>query len=450
LLLPVEAAAIWTLLGGYLLLPSATAVHFELLPTLDKSTIPTIAAFVFCWMKGARSPAPARSPLVYFCTLLFIVSPFFTSLTNSYELQYGGRSLPGFYPVDGVKAALLNVVTLLPFFLGMRFFSSDDSRAQLLKAIPIAGLFYSLPMLLEVRLSPQLHRIVYGFEPGGFIGEVRGEGYRPVVFLHQGLEVALFAAMAVIIAVVAVRLKWRLLRLPAGAVATYLSGVLLLCKTLGATMYAVFAVPMVLLFKPKTWVRGACAIALIICAYPLLRTYDLIPVHQVTGAASRISAERSTSFAVRVENEDLLLAKANEKPVLGWGTWGRNRIYNRTSGTDESITDGEWIIQFGSFGWLGYLSLFGLFASSLLRARTRVQGPVTEATFVVAAMSLLLAVNLLDLIPNANLVPLTYLMAGSVAGCIGAKSSRRSTNLGTEPAERLQLSLSKLPEGVRL
>jgi hypothetical protein len=149
-----------------------------------------------------------------------------------------------------------------------------------------------------------------------------------------------------------------------------------------------------------------------------------------------ISKERSTSFAVRVENEDLLLAKGNKKPAFGWGAWARNRIYDRKSGTDVSTTDGEWIIQFSTFGWLGYLSLFGLLTSSLMRARGGVRGPVTEASVVLGGLSLLLAINLIDLLPNANLVPLTYLIAGSVAGCVRARSSRKSAPQRLDNSER--------------
>jgi hypothetical protein len=257
-----------------------------------------------------------------------------------------------------------------------------------------------------------------------------------VVFLDQGLQAALFAATAVIAAAVATRMKWRLFSMPARAAATYLGVVLLLCKTLGAAIYAILAVPMVLFLKPKAWVNFACGIGLLICAYPLLRTFDIIPVHHITSAAMAISKERSTSFAVRVENEDLLLAKGNKKPAFGWGAWARNRIYDRKSGTDVSTTDGEWIIQFSTFGWLGYLSLFGLLTSSLMRARGGVRGPVTEASVVLGGLSLLLAINLIDLLPNANLVPLTYLIAGSVAGCVRARSSRKSVPQRLDNSER--------------
>ena len=71
-----------------------------------------------------------------------------------------------------------------------------------------------------------------------------------------------------------------------------------------------------------------------------------------------------------MKNEDLLLAKGQPEAILRLGHVGPKSRLDRKSGDDISITDGEWIIQFGMFGWLGYLSLFGLFTSSLLRARS--------------------------------------------------------------------------------
>lgn len=422
-LLPVEAAAIWSILGGYLLLPSTIRVDLHFLPPLDKSNIPAVSAFLLCWMKGTQSPAPRRSSLVYLFALGFVASAMLATLDNSYELHMGDRSIPGFYPLDGVKLAIQNAITLLPFFVGMRFLPSDEGRAQLVKAIAIAALVYSLPMLFELRMSPQLQRLIYGAAPAGFDTLIRAGGYRPLVFLSNGLELALFTSIAFIATAVAVRAKWRLLHLPAGAAATYLGGLLLLCKTLAMIVYGAVAAPLVLFTAPKTWVRISCVVVLIICAYPALRTYDIIPVHRVVAAADSISAERAGSFAYRVKNEDKLLAKANQKALFGWGTWGRNRVYDQKSGSDESVTDGAWIIRFGMFGWFGYLSLFGLFATAIFAARSGVKGPVTASAILVGGLTLLLAVNLIDLIPNANLLPLTYLMAGSIAGRARVRAS---------------------------
>jgi hypothetical protein len=184
-------------------------------------------------------------------------------------------------------------------------------------------------------------------------------------------------------------------------------------------------------------------LVLIILTYPLLRTYDIIPVRQVAAAATMVSEARGGSFAYRVRNEDRLLAKANQKPLLGWGTWGRNRIYNEESGADESITDGGWIIRFGMFGWLGYLTQFGLFAAAIFSARSTARGPVTSASIMLGGLTLILVINLADLVPNANLLSLTFLLAGSIAGrsriaarvrtVKPAASGRRATTEATVP-----------------
>jgi hypothetical protein len=358
--------------------------------------------------------------------LTWIFAPLFTSLGNSYEIQIGDRSLPGFYPLDAAKTSVDNLITLLPFFAGMRFLSTDSARASLLRSLPCAALFYSLPMLFEIRMSPQLHRWVYGFHPFSFEQQVRGGDFRPVVFLGHGLATALFTSLAVIAAIAVARAKWRIFRQPAALVAGYLTALLLLCRTWGATIYLIVIGPVVWFTKPRTWVRVSVVIALLVCAYPLLRAYDIVPVHRVLEAANSINPDRAASFKTRVVNEDILLAKANQKPFFGWGAWGRNRVYQQGTGKDISITDGGWIMQYGAWGWLGYLSYFGLFAAALFRSRIGVRGPVTENSIAVGSLSLLVAVNLIDMVPNSALVPFTYLAAGSLAGAVRARSAKKA------------------------
>lgn len=423
--LPVDKAAIWSLLAGYLLLPSAMSVDLKGLPPLDKFTIPTVTTFLLCWMRGAPNEQPRRSVLIYLLSAIFVISPIFTSFTNSYEVQIGNKSLPGFYPLDGVKYSIQNLIEIAPLFIGMRFISTSSARYTLFWAIPTSALLYSLPMWLEIRLSPQLHRWVYGYFPHSFAQQYRDGGFRPVVFLGHGLEVALFASLALVAAMVGIKAKRKFFGQSASLVSGYLAVLLVFCKTLGAMIYAVIAAPIVFLAGPRTWVRAALAILLVICAYPLIRTYNLSPVHYVTQIAGSFSADREGSFGLRVENEDTLLARANEKPLLGWGAWGRSRIYKASTGEDLSVTDGEWIIQYGELGWLGYLAEFGLFTASVWWARRAVRGAVTQDTIVIGGLSLLLALNAIDLIPNSNLRPYTYLISGTLAGCVASRRRRR-------------------------
>jgi MFS superfamily sulfate permease-like transporter len=103
-------------------------------------------------------------------------------------------------------------------------------------------------------------------------------------------------------------------------------------------------------------------------------------------------------------------------------------VFDQETGQDLSITDGTWIIRFGMFGWFGYIALFGLFAAAIFNARSGVTGPVTSSTILLGGLTLMLAVNLTDLIPNANLLPLTYVVAGSISARPRRKP-RRSASL---------------------
>ena len=59
----------------------------------------------------------------------------------------------------------------------------------------LGGLIYVPLCLFEVRMSPQLHNMVYGFAQHSFGQTVRGGGWRPMVFMQHGLAVGLFMSV---------------------------------------------------------------------------------------------------------------------------------------------------------------------------------------------------------------------------------------------------------------
>lgn len=383
---------------------------------MDKMAITTVATLVLCWMKGTQVIRPQRSVLMYILAFGFIIAPILSSFDNSYELQLGAASIHGFYPLDGVKIALRNMMLLAPLHIGRRFLSTDYARALLLKALPAAMLVYSLPMLFEIRISPQLHGWVYGYFPNDtFLQEVRAGGFRPVVFVGHGLALATLTAIAVLAAVVIMRAKGRIVRAPTGAVVAYLSGLLVLCKSLGPGLYAVIFAPIALFTKPRLWVKIGCAVSLVILSYPLLRDHGLAPTELVSRVATSISPERNNSLQVRLLNEGQLLAKAEQKPWFGWGAWGRNLIYDQWTGKNISVTDGGWIIYFGVYGWFGYLCFYGLLAAALFQALAAMGKELTPGNITRGGVALLLAVYLIDSIPNAPEEWLIFLLAGSLA-----------------------------------
>ncbi len=133
--------------------------------------------------------------------------------------------------------------------------------------------------------------------------------------------------------------------------------------------------------------------------------------------SSAISEARAESFDFRMRNEDMLLDKANLRPWFGWGTWGRNRIYDPRSGKDLSVTDGRWIQVIGSFGWIGLIAEFGLLALPVFSCvKTLRYIKSRREAVIMAAVTLLLGINVLDLLPNNTMTPWTWLMAGALLG----------------------------------
>ena len=190
--------------------------------------------------------------------------------------------------------------------------------------------------------------------------QVRGGGYRAVVFLQHGLWLAIFMAMAMLGTIALWRHArqqgnpnaWRL-----GVAALWLLMTLVLCNSLGALIIALLFLPVVLFMGVRGQLLFAAIIAGAILIYPMLRGSGLVPVQTLLSWSRAISEERADSLAFRFRNEDILLARANEKPLSGWGGFGRNRVRDPETGRDISTTDGMWIITIGTWGWPGYISL---------------------------------------------------------------------------------------------
>jgi hypothetical protein len=290
-------------------------------------------------------------------------------------------------------------------------------------------------------MSPQLHRWVYGYFPNdSFAQQIRGTGFRPVVFFSHGLTLALFTAIALLAAIVSLRAKWRIFGVNSAGVAAYLSVMVVLCKTLGAAIYAIVFTPLIFLTRPRFWVKFGCAASLVVCVYPALRAHDLTPIELVADVANAVSKDRSASFQTRVQNEGQLLAKANEKPVFGWGGWGRNRIFDKWTGQDISVTDGGWIIQFGVYGWFGYLCLFGLLALAQFIALRAMDEEVTPANFARGGLALVLMVYVIDSIPNGTQTAVVFLLAGCIASVPRRSARKAKSELISAAPEELALA----------
>ncbi len=417
---PVGDATLWTILGGYMLLPAVVEVKFPMIPALDKTSIPNVAAFLGCIL---ATPKTIRLwygfGLVEICVLALVIGPFVTSELNADQVVVGGAVLPGATSYDAGSAVIFEIIDLLPFFVGRQILRSALDTENILRVLLIAGIAYSPLILLEVRLSPQLHTWIYGYFPSSFAQALRDGGFRPVVFMGHGLLVSFFVLTTAIAAAAFWRTNTRvsrLIRMPLGGVTAYLSGVLILCKTLSALAYGVVLVPLVRFAKPKLQVKIAVALVSVALLYPILRVENLVPTDLILRLAASVSTERADSLNTRFTNEDQLLERASQRFLFGWGRFGRDRIYD-DFGNDISLADGRWIITMGQFGLIGFLAEFGLLALPVFRALSALRlTPSFNDKVFLAALTLILAINVFDLLPNSPLRPWTWLVAGALLG----------------------------------
>jgi hypothetical protein len=442
----VERALIWSILGGYLILPPIAEFSLPVIPAVDKVSIPNVMAYLVCiFSLNMRISFMPKSRLGQALMVVFLVSPILTVFTNSEEIRFGlatsgsfnilnstyliNWGLPGLRVYDSLSFVANQFIFMIPLFLGRKILATPAAMKEMFRALMAGGLMYSLPMLLEVRLSPQLNIWIYGFFQHDFSQAVRGGGYRPFVFLQHGLWVAFFAMMALVSALVLARDADPKRRPKLTLIVIYLFVVLLACKSLGSIIFAVILLPLVALTGPHMQFRIAAIMALIAVTYPLMRGSGVIPTEAMVAFIENYSAERAQSLAYRFGNEDALLARAAEKLFFGWGSWGRNLIYSNITGELETIPDGRWIITIGTHGWVGYIAQFGLLALPLFLVWWRSRKiDAAQISRWVGPLALLLGTNMIDMLPNATLIPFTWLMAGSLLGYAEmAKVSRLDT-----------------------
>ncbi|WP_367150660.1 hypothetical protein [Leisingera sp. F5] len=427
--LPLERAILWCLIAGYLLLPPLAEFDLPLVPDMDKFAIPSVMAFLLCLLL-LRRPVPLlpRHPAVRVLALLFVfgVIPtvltngepvLFRSIANSEPIIFLTNQLPGLRWRDLGSVIINQMIVLMPFLLARRYLSTPEAQRELLLALMIGGLAYTIPSLIEIRLSPQMNVWFYGFFQHDFSQMIRQGGFRPIVFLPHALWLAFFMLSALLAATALARAASSGQRLRLILAAVYLFAVLVLCKSLASLAYALAFTPVVALAPLRWQLRAALLLALIAVVYPMLRNTGLVPTEALVAQAEAISAERAHSLNYRFENETQLLARAAEKPWFGWGGWGRNLVRHAGTGQILSIPDGRWIIVFGTFGWLGYAAEMGLLAAPLvLLAQAARRAPRGSISPYAAPIALILAATMVDMLLNATLIPITWMCAGSVLG----------------------------------
>jgi len=410
---PARRAIVISFVGAWLFLPQAV-LPLPGIPDYDKIAATCYGILLATCIFDVGRFSTFRLSWIDIPMVIWCLCPVASSLSNDLGLY------------DGMAAALGQTVTWgVPYFLGRIYLNSLNGMRELAIGIFVGGLAYVPLCWFEMRFSPQLHRIVYGGNPGAdFSQTIRLGGYRPTVFLTHGLAVGAFMMGATLVGIWlwqtgTVKQLWSI---PIEWLVGALFITFILTRSTGA--YALLAGGIAVLFVAKNLRTAILAFVLIagIAVYLYLNAASGAYVaDQMAESLSKILPEdRVGSLVFRLNNEELLSAKARERITFGWGGYGRALLFN-PDGSQRTIPDSLWINIFGQNGIVGLVSLFVamlLPTLSLFWARYPARLWTNRRVASAAVIALMTALYMVDCLINAMVNPIYILAAGGIAGLV--------------------------------
>ena len=403
---PPRRAVIMAFISAWLFLP---IYEYELrgLPDYNKITATSVGVLFGILIFDTQRLFSLRGHWFDIPMLLWCFSPFASSVTNGL----------GIY--DGASAVLSQfIIWGLPYLIGRIYFNTFMGLRELAIGIFIGGLIYVPLCLFEIRMSPQLHNMTYGFHQHQFAQSIRFGGYRPTVFMQHGLAVSMWMVTACIVGI------WlnstRALKsvgiFPTGPLLSLLLITTVLCKSLYSLVLLI--VGLIVFLSLKLLRNGIVILGLVIfpSLYLGIRTANLWSGAGVVPLIEHyISPDRARSLQGRVDHEDILKEKAFQRLWFGWGGWGRNRVLD-DEGKDRVKPDSMWIIVLGETGVFGLLSItLALLLPTVILWRNFRPG-LWGGAMVAPAASLAVVVNLymLDNLLNHMANPIYLLIVGGL------------------------------------
>lgn len=406
-LLPPRRAIITTFVAAWLFLPTAS-LSIPGLPDWTKMSATCVSLLLGLMIFDLDRLISFRPKWIDLPIAAWCLCSMASSLANGLGLY------------DGLSASLAMTATWgLPYLIGRLYFNSGDALRELAIGLFIGGLAYIPFCLYEIRMSPQLHSLVYGFHQHTFAEAHRFGGWRPTVFMEHGLMVAMWMSMASLVgiwlwvsgtlrSIRGIALPWFLVPLLVTAV---------LCKSVGALVLQGAGLALLALVRRYQSWKPILILGSVAPLYILLRLAGIWSGAELVEVAKAVNEDRGASLEIRIRHEDLLAAKALERPAFGWGGWSRSRVKDE-SGKDISITDGLWIIELGLHGFVGLVAMLGVFLlplAALARAFPAREWTRPGAASA-AALTAVVGLYLIDCIPNALVMPVFVLAIGGITG----------------------------------
>ena len=421
--LPNRTFVLTAFIGAWLFLPEKVGFVLPGLPDYYKMSATCYSIFLAILLFDSKIFRSYKFSWLDIPIIIWCISPCLSSLSNGLGLY------------DGISSSLNSTMAEgVPYIFGRLYFGSFGGLRKIALGIFWGGLIYVPLCLLESRISPQLHRMVYGFHQIEFGKSYRLGGFRPTVFMSHGLTVGMWMMAVALIAIWIWQSKTlkRVGPIPMNLIVVVLVITFILVRSTGAYLYLLMGVTIMVGAK---WLRNSI---LMIALIGMITLYLLMGItgsfnmetqgsRIVNFAASVAGPDRAQSLEFRFENEEILVEKARQRIIFGWGGWGRSRVYNEY-GEDISTTDSLWIITLGQQGVVGLFAIFAvaLVPVALLTIKYPPRHWFHPTLGPAMALAVVVTLYMVDCLLNYKPNPVFILSCGALTGLLSTKQSTRS------------------------
>ncbi len=406
MLLPPRRAVVSAFIIAWLFLPIAQFKLVGLLPNYDKISATCLGVFLAGAVFDAGRFANFRPAWYDIPMLIWCLVPIPSAMSTGY----------GMY--EGLSGVMYQAITWgVPYLIGRIYFNSLEGLHELAMGVIIGGIVYIPLCLYEIRMSPQLHTMVYGFHQHDFGQSRRGGGWRPTVFMQHGLAVATYMCTATLLtAWMAFSEKRRVIySIPLWVYAFVIFATAVLCKSSGATLLMLGGLAMLLFIRFTKLTLPAWGLLAIPFLYMFSRTMGGWDASSIREFARLISDRAEQSVGFRLDSEDALWESVRPRMLLG-----ATRFYWASINPEEGrriVPDGLWILALGRFGVVGVVSVFACFAVPAIVFLRRFNPRTWSHPMVAVAAAWMMNLLLwsMDCLSNAMVNPIFLLAAGGLA-----------------------------------
>ncbi len=408
---PARKAVIVSFLVAWLFLPQAELV-LPGIPDYNKMSATCYSILLATLIYDVGRFQTFRLSLLDLPMAAWCLSPFIASMANDLG------------PYDGFAAVLDQTMRWgVPYFLGRIYLNNLEGLRQLAMGIFVGGLTYVPLCLFEIRLSPQLHKYLYGGFPHSFGQTIRDGGYRPNVFMETGLMVGAFMMAATLIGIWfwQIGMVKKIWNIPMPWLMWPLIFTFALLKSYGAYTLLIVGVGVMLIAKQF---RTAIPLFMIIVG---IGVYLYVNAATSTYSSDQLVAtlsdifppDRIQSYVFRLNNEEMLVDRARQHFWFGWGGWGRSRqVIDALGQHTEAVQDSLWVIAFGEHGMFGLISCFMAMLvpiTSLFSVRYPAPVWFNRKAAGAAVLGVVVVLYAVDCILNAMINPIYILALGGLS-----------------------------------